>query len=314
MYPRQLDQIMLATSFLFLLIINFNLSLLTCASTGDQNESIQTEIGVTNTRNRPELEAEKAMIMGASFSEFGMDPMVWNCKTLKEIIDNNTLLEELNMQKLVMLIMAASKSNNKALVKQLANHPKFWLPDLESSVEIKCPHSFKVYFDIIENEPLEDSNGDINYADFGIIETIIRSKFKITKTITTDIGDQFEIQSPTEYVELGFASKYEIVLDKLHFTAQSSLVEKMFNDAAKAGSEELTRLIIDHCGENVKERSFIISERFKVSYEVIKILLEHQELIGLLANREVKLYCSDERINPEEVVNFRHVINPNRSN
>ena len=313
MYPRQLDQIMLATSFLFLLI-NFNFSLLTCASTGDQNESIQTEIGVTDTRNNPELEAEKAKVMTALFSEFGMDTMVWNCKTLKEIIDNNTLLEELDMQNLVMLIMAASKSNNKALVKQLANHPKLWLPDLESLVEIKCPQSFKVYFDIIEDEPLEDSNGDIKYADFGMIETIIRSKFKITKTITTDLGDQFEIQSPTEYVELGFASKYEIVLDTAHFTAQCSLVEKMFNDAAKAGSEELTKLITDHCSEHVKERSFIFSGRFKVSYEVIKILLEHQELIGLLANREVKLYCRDEHINPDEIANFRHVINPNRLN
>lgn len=90
-----------------------------------------------------------------------------------------------------------------------------------------------------------------------MIEAIIRSKFKITKTITTDLGDQFEIQSPTEYVELGFASKYEIVLDIAHFTAQFSLVAKMFNDAALAGVEEFTKIITDHCGEHVKERSFI---------------------------------------------------------
>lgn len=70
--------------------------------------------------------------MVASFSEFGKDPMVWNGRTLEEIIDNITLFEELDMQRLAMLIIAASKSNNKTLVKQLAKHPEFWLPKYQS--------------------------------------------------------------------------------------------------------------------------------------------------------------------------------------
>ena len=32
-------------------------------------------------------------------------------------------------------------------------------------VERKSPHSFKVYFDIIEGEPLRDMNSNVNYAN-----------------------------------------------------------------------------------------------------------------------------------------------------
>ena len=62
---------------------------------------------------------------------------------------------------------------------------------------------------------------------------------------------------------------------------------------------------------NKSTGQFYWFSNFEVSYEVIQILLEHQELIGTLANRSVKLYCFDERINPEEIANFNHVINPN---
>ena len=81
--------------------------------------------------------------------------------------------------------------------------------------------------------------------------------------------------------------------------------------AAKAGADEFIQLINDHCGEHIIEPVFLCLRTIEVSfYEVIKILLEHQELIKILANRSVKLLCRDERINPDEIANFRHVINP----
>ena len=84
----------------------------------------------------------------------------------------------------------------------------------------------------------------------------------------------------------------------------------MFNDAAKAGAEEFIHFITEHCGEQDIEPNLIHSHVFHVKYEVIQILLEHQQLIGLLVNRLVKLQCYDNRINPDEIANFRNVINP----
>ena len=49
--------------------------------------------------------------------------------------------------------MAASKANNKLLVKQLTENSAFSMRDLFRMVEHKNPHSFKVYFDMIESEP-----------------------------------------------------------------------------------------------------------------------------------------------------------------
>ena len=50
--------------------------------------------------------------------------------------------------------------------------------------------------------------------------------------------------------------------------------------------------------------------KFSVSYEVIQILLEHPDLIEMLADCPAKLHCLDNRLKQEEIANFRHVINP----
>ena len=208
--------------------------------------------------------------------------------------------------KIEMLIMAASKANNKSLVKKLAHHRKYQMMmnlSLYMMVELKVPHSFKVYFDMIEGGVFHD----------GCIRAIMRNKFKVTKVTTANLLNKFEIQSPIEYVEHGFLPNYDVFVSQgqdILIPLQQAFVEKMFNDAAKADAEEFIQVITEHCGEHVIESNFIHFQRFEVSYEVIQILLEHQELIGMLANRSVKLLCRDERINPDEIVNFRHVINP----
>ena len=220
-------------------------------------------------------------------------------------------LDNVYRKHISMLIMAASKSNNKALVKQLLTHPEFSKRSLKSMVERKSPHSFKVYFDIIEGEPLRDMNSNVNYANPKLILAVCWNKFKLIRTITTQFGAKFEIQSPSAYTELGFASKYEIVLDpENQYFHVHLLIEKMFNDAANAGAQELTKLITEHCNEQIIARNEILDSDFRVSYEVIQLLLEHQELIQLLANRFVTLTCDDKRINQTEIATFRHVINP----
>ena len=94
--------------------------------------------------------------------------------------------------------MAASKANNKSLVKQLANHPDF-SSDFVFMAELKCAHCFKVYFDMIESEPLQDLYGNINYANNGLIQAVIKNNFKIIKTKTLPFGDKFYIETPIEY-------------------------------------------------------------------------------------------------------------------
>ena len=213
--------------------------------------------------------------------------------------------------KLEMLIMAASKANNQSLVKQLANHPDFSIQALLFKAEIKCPHCFKVYFDMIESEPLQDAYGNINYANHGLIQAVIKNNFKITKTTTLPFGDKLYIETPVEYVKLGFASKYEFIIKPNLDLLGPFLIEKMFNDAAKVGADELIQLITEHCGEQVIEENFIRFQKSNVSYEVIQILIKHQELVDMLAYRSVHMICRDERIKPEEIAKFRHVINPN---
>ena len=217
-------------------------------------------------------------------------------------------LDEISYDFVAMLIMAASKSNNKLLVKQLAKHPKIGMPSLESMVEYHNPHNFKVFFDIIEGEPPQDVGSNPNYANLKLIQVIVGNKFKISKTFTTPFGINFEIQSPAEYIDLGFASYYEIVLNPENQQAQvHPLIEKMFNDAAKAGSQEFIKLITENCSEQNTELN-------EFRHSVIRLLLEHQELIEMLANRYVTLTCNDKHIKRAEIANFRHVINPNKKN
>ena len=218
-------------------------------------------------------------------------------------------LEDLNKRHIVMLIIAASKSNNKALVKQIYDHTDFSKWILEMMVESECPHRFKVYFDLIEDEPLQDINDKPNFAGTNLIQTIISNKFKITKTITLPFGIMFDIHSPPEYIDVGFASQYEIVLNKeSQYELVQSLIQKMFEDAAKAGAEELIQLITYYCGEQVNTSNIIHNSHFFVSYEVIRILIQHQYLIVMLENCRVLLFCNDERINDRDILNFEHVI------
>ena len=83
----------------------------------------------------------------------------------------------------------------------------------------------------------------------------------------------------------------------------------MFDNAAKAGEEEFIRVVTEYCGIQAVGSKFRRFKSFEVSYEVIQLLLEHQELIEMLANNSVKLRCNDDRIKPEEIANFRRVIN-----
>ena len=218
-------------------------------------------------------------------------------------------LKDLHSQQIAMLSMAASKANKKSLVKQSAKHPYFQVTTLESYVECKYPQSFKVYFDIIENEPLQNLNGNTNYANTKLIQTILNNDFKIISTVTEPFGATFKFQSPVEYIKLGFAPTYEIVLEpEDQFVYGRSLIEKMLNDSAKSGPEDFVRLITEHCGEQAIKPNLLCFYKLNVSYEVIQLLLEHQELIQMLANRMVGLKCTDKRINPEEIENLIHAI------
>ena len=221
-------------------------------------------------------------------------------------------LDELDGIQIALLIMAASKANNKLLVKQLAKHPEFKMEFLECMVELRSPKSFKVYFDMIEDEPLRNVKYDINYYRLGLVRALSWNKFKFTKAIKTYLGNKFEIHSPIEYVELGFASKYEILLDSEEFISnQFHFVKRILNNIAKDGVDEFIQFITDHCGEDNTGPAFLGFNSFGVSFEVIQILLEHQELIVMLANRSVVLHCCDKRLKHEEIPNFRKVINPN---
>ena len=83
----------------------------------------------------------------------------------------------------------------------------------------------------------------------------------------------FEIHSPPEYIDVGLASQYEIVLNKeSQYELVQSLIQKMFEDAAKAGAEELIQLITSYCDEQVNISNKIQNSHFFVSYEVIQIL------------------------------------------
>ena len=210
---------------------------------------------------------------------------------------------------LARLSVAASKANNKSLVKMLVNHG----PLLRSKVDIKNPQSFKVFFDIIEDAPIKDKSGRGNFAEFRMIEAIIlnRNNFKITKAIPASFGVKFEVQTSVDYVKLGFAPKYDIVIWPGCFSI-ATFIQFMFEDAAKAGVYEFIRVVTEYCSVQVDEEIFHYYKSLTVSYEVIELLLEHQELIGMLANFSVKLQCNDKRIKPEEIANFRRVINPHR--
>ena len=110
-------------------------------------------------------------------------------------------------------------------------------------------------------------------------------------------------------VKLGFASKYEFILEPNELNLLPPfLIAKCLMTRPKLGADELIQLITEHCGEQVIEPNFIRHQNVTVSYEVIQILIKHQELVDMLANRSVHLICRDERINPEEIAKFSHVI------
>ena len=84
----------------------------------------------------------------------------------------------------------------------------------------------------------------------------------------------------------------------------------MFDDAATTGVDEFIQVVTEYCSVQENKEEIYHFKVFTVSYEVIELFLEHQELIGMLANCHTKLYCLDNRSKQEEISKFRHVINP----
>ena len=169
------------------------------------------------------------------------------------------------------------------------------------------------FFDIIEDAPIKDKSGEGILLSLEWLKQLFlnRNNFKITKAIPASFGVKFEVQTSVDYVKLGFAPKYDIVIWPGCFSI-ATFIQFMFEDAAKAGVYEFIRVVTEYCSVQVDEEIFHYYKSLTVSYEVIELLLEHQELIGMLANFSVKLQCNDKRIKPEEIANFRRVINPPR--
>ena len=93
--------------------------------------------------------------------------------------------------------MAASKANNKLLVKQLARHPDLPINSLFSMVELESPNSFKVYFDMIESESLpKNVNGNIKYANSHLIGAI-KANSKSSKQLQSESRRLF--RNPVTY-------------------------------------------------------------------------------------------------------------------
>ena len=258
-------------------------------------------------KDNEKLENNVAFIRLLNDIRFGY----FNESFIRDRIDG--LYINLSYKKFAMLSMAASKANNKSLVKMLSNDPMFDSGILELFVESKSPHSFKVLFDILEGESIIDSFDRIDFAGTKMIRAIALKDngFKITKAIPLRIcfGIIFEVQTPVEYLNLGFVPKYEIVmLSRNDFV--SKFMQNMFDNAAKAGVDEFIRVVTEYCSVQAFGSKFRRFKSFEVSYEVIQLLLEHQELIEMLSNNSAKLQCNDNRIKPEEIANFRRVINP----
>ena len=113
--------------------------------------------------------------------------------------------------KIEMFAPAASKASNKKLVKMAKKHTEFNIRTLESLVKDKSPPSFKVWFDLLEDVSFDFMDFDINF--YVSEEIILKSNnFKITKATPGHIVAVFEVQTPDDFVKLGFASKYEIFL------------------------------------------------------------------------------------------------------
>lgn len=210
---------------------------------------------------------------------------------------------------LAVLIMTASKSNKKGLIHELSNHPKFDLRYLDDHIDLENPHSFKHIFDIIEVNSQEFLNERFFKINGGnLFFAITGNKFKIASVIHLQNGIKFEIESPSEYLGLGFAPIYEFVFENENFF--KGLKPKMFNDAAGAGAVEFKSFIYKYCGEHVIDFNLIHGSRIIVSYKVIQLLAEDEELIRMLRYHNVKLFCHDSRISDESIAEFRDVINP----
>lgn len=215
--------------------------------------------------------------------------------------------------RITMLIMAASKANKKGLVRELSSHPRFSAWDLEETVEHNKPNGFKVFFDIMEECPIQSINsGLFRYTRRKLISIITVNNFKFTSAISLPIGVRFVIESAPEYLDLGFAPKYDFIFgnDSTRNWFLSMIRTKMFNDAAEAGAEEFRRFINKFCGDQPGNSNFIQGSEISVLYKVIRLLLDNEPLIQLLRNNNVKVYCNDGRISDELIANYRGVINP----
>lgn len=219
----------------------------------------------------------------------------------------NCLVPFYNNSEISIFAIAASKANKKALVRQLSNSPGFNVIFSDPVAEIKSIHRVKVLFDIMEGTTLVHDDF-INYANVYLKLAVLWNNFKFTSmTSASPIGIKFVIESPVEYVGLGFAPTYEF------YAKNGNLVltlKKMFNDAAESGPEEFEELVTRLCGQQGgNEPSVIFGADFAVSYKVIQLLLANVALISMLRNCHVRISCSsDPRISDESFAPFTDVI------
>ena len=75
-------------------------------------------------------------------------------------------------------------------------------------------------------------------------------------------------------------------------------------------AEEFIRVVTEYCGIQAVGSKFRRFKSFEVSYEVINCCLSIKNWSKCSQNNSVKLQCNDDRIKPEEIANFRRVINP----
>lgn len=219
------------------------------------------------------------------------------------------------------LAMAASKANKKELAQILSNRRHFDINLVE--FYYNDPHSFKIFFDVLEGTPSQNPhNGAVNYASVKLLDLINGNRFTITASAPFLAGYfKFTIESPAEFVELGFASAYEFIVKTAAAASDVNwlfvLKRKMFRDAADAGAQEFANFINRNCGTHVTVSNALIAAAadgiIAVSYEAIRMLLEDEALIRLLQDREIKVSCRDSRITDRSIASYRQVINPRQN-
>lgn len=221
-------------------------------------------------------------------------------------------LTERNEYSVISLIMAASKANKKELVQELVNNFEFEFESLKKIIDSKDPSSFKVLFDMIEGNP--DRYFHDGATNSELLLVISENNFRIISAISVQNFVKFEVESASEYVELGFAPTCQFILENESFREWFVSVFKpnTFNDAANAGAEQFEKFITKKCEIRACSPIFIQDSHIDgISFNVIRLLLDNEPLIWMLRDQNVKLYCDDERISDELIAaKYRQVINP----